>query len=50
MESLNHLDNIVNDNLADLVQAIKAHNGQTFNPKILVKKFLINVIISMVST
>ena len=48
MESLDHLNSTISDNLSDLVQMINDQNGQPFNPKILIKKTLINVILSMV--
>ena len=48
LESLEHLSNVINNNLDDLVRMISAHQGQAFNPKATIKKCLINVILSMV--
>lgn len=48
MESLEHLTGAVNDNLSDLVQMIAAQEGKAFNPKLLIKRTLINVILTMV--
>ena len=48
LESLEHLSNVINNNLDDLVRMISAHQGQAFNPKVTIKKCLINVILSMV--
>ena len=48
LESLEHLSHVINNNLDDLVRMIKAHQGQAFNPKVTIKKCLINVILSMV--
>lgn len=48
MESLDHLNSTINDNLTDLVEMIRAQNNKPFNPRILIKKTLINVMLSMV--
>ena len=48
LESLEHLSNVINNNLDDLVRMISAYQGQAFNPKVTIKKCLINVILSMV--
>ncbi|XP_067928294.1 steroid 17-alpha-hydroxylase/17,20 lyase-like [Watersipora subatra] len=48
MESLDHLSSTINENLADLTKMIRAQNGQAFNPKVLIKKCLVNVILSMI--
>lgn len=49
MHGLTHLDNLINENLTDLVQLFKAQEGKAFDPRVLVKKFLFNIILSMVS-
>lgn len=48
LNGLNHLDTLINENLADLVELLKAQQGMAFDPKDIIKKFLINVILAMV--